>query len=633
MAKFRFDHFIDIHWNGYDIVGDGGTIFSIPDQLYEEFEADLRPVEPSLEWTVVNEFLELQNSVSVVTLEAVAPIVVTPTSTGRSISLNANYSTTSHLHDGTYQPFGTYVTSVSGTAPITTSGTTAITVGVDQTSITANSATNASVLRAYVKNSTGTTLNKGQVVYISGADGANALISLSSASSEAGSSKTLGLLSQTLTTGSHGYVIENGLLGDIDTSAATAGQAVWLGNTPGSFVFGSPPAEPSHSVYLGVVTRVQSNNGEILVKVQNGYELDELHDVSAASPSDGDIIQYKTSSALWTKASIANAGIAATVHTHGTTDVTSGNFVATATGGTGVTVTGGTGNASTPSIAIGQAVGTSSNVTFNNLTVGGDIEHASQLDFSVGGAVGVSVISSGLYLPPGKTVMFEGTTNNTAEIELTAEDATVDRTITLPNDSGTVALTYNTPPVGSVMMWMTATAPSGWLFLDGSTVSQATYPALAAVFGVGSGTFNLPDMRDRFVAGRAATADGWANNAGTFAPNTENIHTHTTNIAHGHSDTIAVSTHGDHTHSVNPAATASGGPSGTRFVASGAVTEVANSTHTHTTDIAATTSGAENTNLTHTVTGGVTSLGATSVTSSNGTISPKSTLVNFIIKT
>ena len=64
MAKFRFDHYIDIHWNGYDIVGDGGTIFSIPDQLYEEFESDLRPVEPSLEWTVVNEFLELQNSVA-----------------------------------------------------------------------------------------------------------------------------------------------------------------------------------------------------------------------------------------------------------------------------------------------------------------------------------------------------------------------------------------------------------------------------------------------------------------------------------------------------------------------------------------------------------------------------------------
>lgn len=239
------------------------------------------------------------------TIIGTSPISVATASGTSTISLNANYQTA-----------GTYVTSVAGAAPITSSGTTAITVGIDQATITANSATNASVLRAYVKNSTGTTLNKGQVVYISGSDGANALISLSTASTEAGSSKTLGLLAQTLTTGSQGYVIENGLLVDIDTSAATAGQAVWLGNTPGSFVFGSPPAEPSHSVYLGVVTRVQQNNGEILVKVQNGYELDELHDVSAASPSDGDIIQYKSSSALWTKSSIASAGIAASTHTH-----------------------------------------------------------------------------------------------------------------------------------------------------------------------------------------------------------------------------------------------------------------------------------------------------------------------------
>jgi hypothetical protein len=81
-------------------------------------------------------------------------------------------------------------------------------------------------------------------------------------------------------------------------------------------VFGSPPAEPSHAVYLGGVVREQQINGSILVKVQNGYELDELHNVSATSPTDLDILQYKSSSDLWTKSSIAGAGIAASVHTH-----------------------------------------------------------------------------------------------------------------------------------------------------------------------------------------------------------------------------------------------------------------------------------------------------------------------------
>lgn len=239
------------------------------------------------------------------TVIGTSPISVATSGSTATVSLNANYQTA-----------GTYVTSVTGTAPITASGTTAITVGINQAAITANSATNAEVLRAYVKNTTGTTIPKGSAVYISGSTGDNALISLASATAEVSSSKTLGLTASAIATDGFGYVIENGLLVGIDTSAATAGQAVWLGNTPGSFVFGSAPAEPSHSVYLGVVIRVQSNNGEILVKVQNGYELDELHDVSAASPSDGDIIQYKTSSSLWTKSSIASAGIAASVHTH-----------------------------------------------------------------------------------------------------------------------------------------------------------------------------------------------------------------------------------------------------------------------------------------------------------------------------
>lgn len=323
MAKFTSNLTINTRWRNNDFVGTAGSTHTFADALYDEFLVDWAE-EISLGHIVITETPTTGNiqmaslTVGDITLTGTAtgfpgspaiigtsPISVLTASGTSTISLNANYQTA-----------GTYVTSVAGAAPITSSGTTAITVGIDQTTITANSATNASVLRAYVKNSTGTTLNKGQVVYISGSDGANALISLSTASTEAGSSKTLGLLAQTLLTGEQGYVIENGLLVDIDTSAATAGQAVWLGNTPGSFVFGSPPAEPSHSVYLGVVTRVQSNNGEILVKVQNGYELDELHDVSAASPADGDIIQWKSSSSLWTKASIANAGIASSVHTH-----------------------------------------------------------------------------------------------------------------------------------------------------------------------------------------------------------------------------------------------------------------------------------------------------------------------------
>jgi photosystem II stability/assembly factor-like uncharacterized protein len=220
-------------------------------------------------------------------------------------------STASVILNANYQTAGTYVTGVVGTSPISASGTTAITVTIDQAAITgATAATNAQVVRFLVKNTIGTTIPKGSAVYVSGATGDNALISLASATSDPTSSKTLGITAESIANDAFGYVIEAGYLTDIDTSATTAGAAVWLGNTPGSLVFVTPPAEPSHSVYLGVVVRVQSNNGSILVKVQNGYELDELHDVFVGGVSTALPLVYNSTSSGWVAQALTSVGIA-----------------------------------------------------------------------------------------------------------------------------------------------------------------------------------------------------------------------------------------------------------------------------------------------------------------------------------
>jgi len=82
---------------------------------------------------------------------------------------------------------------------------------------------------------------------------------------------------------------------------------------------------------------------------------------------------------------------------------TTGDYVESMSGSTGVTVTGGTGEGSTPSIAIGQAVATTDNVTFNKVTASnefiGDIDGAVRFtaktteDLSKGDVVYVSGIS------------------------------------------------------------------------------------------------------------------------------------------------------------------------------------------------------------------------------------------------
>jgi len=158
------------------------------------------------------------------------------------------------------------------------------------------------------KNDTGGSVTKGQVVYISGANGTNALFSLADADAESTSSKTVGLLAQNLATNGIGAIVTEGLLSGVNTGTATAGQSVWLSSTAGGFVFNAPPAKPAHSVYLGVVTRAHATQGEILVKVQNGYELNELHDVDAGSPSNKQVLQFDSATSMWKNATIS-AGV------------------------------------------------------------------------------------------------------------------------------------------------------------------------------------------------------------------------------------------------------------------------------------------------------------------------------------
>lgn len=157
--------------------------------------------------------------------------------------------------------------------------------------------TPTAVVEEKVLNSSGSPITKGSVVYISGATGDHPTISLADADTEATSSKTLGFVAATIANGAIGTVITNGLLSGVDTSAATAGQSVWLSGTAGQYVFGNPPAFPANSVYLGVAVKINSSSGSIMVKVQNGYELDELHDVNIGTLNTDDVLKWNGTNA------------------------------------------------------------------------------------------------------------------------------------------------------------------------------------------------------------------------------------------------------------------------------------------------------------------------------------------------
>jgi hypothetical protein len=59
------------------------------------------------------------------------------------------------------------------------------------------------------------------------------------------------------------------------------------------------PVAPAHLVYIGVVTRKNANNGEIFIHPQNGFELNEIHNVLISNPQNGDVLKYNSSLGLW----------------------------------------------------------------------------------------------------------------------------------------------------------------------------------------------------------------------------------------------------------------------------------------------------------------------------------------------
>lgn len=194
-----------------------------------------------------------------------------------------------------------------------------------------NYANYTSTLKHNVKASVA--LTKGQAVYVSGASGTNMLVSKASNASEPTSSKTLGLIAQDLAINGQGFVITEGLLAGLNTSTATIGDPVWLG-VDGALIYGlaSKPYAPAHLVFIGIVTRVSATVGEIFVKVQNGFELKEIHDVDliSSSPTDGQVLTYEASSGLWKNKTITSSSTA--VRTPYTFIATAGQTVFTTVG-------------------------------------------------------------------------------------------------------------------------------------------------------------------------------------------------------------------------------------------------------------------------------------------------------------
>lgn len=114
-------------------------------------------------------------------------------------------------------------------------------------------------------------------------------------------------------------------------------------------------------------------------------------------------------------------------------------------------------------------------------------------------------------------------------------------------------------PIGAPVAWLTDTTPTGYILLDGSLVSLSDYPELFDIYHYtygGSGeTFNLPDLRGRYLFGTASSGTGSTLN-GTFGSidHTHSVPAHYHGMGTGADLNITAS--GSHSHGVE---TPSGG--------------------------------------------------------------------------
>jgi len=163
---------------------------------------------------------------------------------------------------------------------------------------------------SYVTNADSVTITKGMPVYAFGGTGDRMTVKRAYNTLDSSSAQTVGIvMSTSIAAGQKGIIITQGLLDGLSilpTSTFADGDTIYLGATAGTITNVKPYA-PNHLVYLGVVTTASAGAaGRMYVKVQNGYELDELHNVQAQNPTLKDTLWYDNtvSPAQWKTASI-----------------------------------------------------------------------------------------------------------------------------------------------------------------------------------------------------------------------------------------------------------------------------------------------------------------------------------------
>ena len=155
-----------------------------------------------------------------------------------------------------------------------------------------------------------------QAVRVTGAQGQRLKVDLAQATNDTLSAETIGLVTETINNNQEGFVTTSGLVRGINTTGSLQGETwadgniLYLSPTTAGRITNIKPTAPNHIVIIGYVVYAHNTQGTIYVKVDNGYELEELHNVTSTNyttPIDTDsVLTYDVTNSIWKRLTLAN---------------------------------------------------------------------------------------------------------------------------------------------------------------------------------------------------------------------------------------------------------------------------------------------------------------------------------------
>jgi len=247
-----------------------------------------------------------------------------------------------------------------------------------------------------VRNNTASTLVKGTAVYASGlTPGGNNRIEIApfTADGSVREVRFMGLVTEDISNGVNGYTTQFGYIRGIDTRGDASSNGyigkLWDAGEPswseGDILYAHPTVagkltkvEPKHSISVAIILNRHQNQGKIFVRPTSYGHLDDNHDVNVSGATNGQFLQYNSSTDYWVPSSSGNfttllvngTGVSVNGHTHTTSDITDFN---SSVSGLLPTISNNADNRVLTSTGTTTGINAESNLTFNGsiLTVTG----------------------------------------------------------------------------------------------------------------------------------------------------------------------------------------------------------------------------------------------------------------------